>query len=75
VFLPDTKKTIVSADIFFQPVKTEGASPFFHRQISQHLIPLQSQQSSVDYTYTNDGESYDNLLRQWMRENPQEAND
>jgi hypothetical protein len=27
VFLPDTKKTIVSADIFFPPLKIEGALP------------------------------------------------
>jgi len=51
VFLPNTKTTIVSADIFFPPLKTEGASPLIHRQINQHLIPWQ--QTLVDYTYTH----------------------
>jgi hypothetical protein len=74
VFLPDTTKTILLADIFFPPLKTEGASPLIHHHISQHLSPLRSQQTSLDYSYTNQGESSDNLLSQWMRENHQEAN-
>jgi len=75
VLLPDTKKTTVSADIFFPPLNTEGASPFIHHLINQHLIPLQSQQTSIDYTFTNKGKSTDDLLRKLMRENPQEADD
>jgi len=74
VFLPDTKKTIVSADIFFPPLRIEGASPLIHHQVNKHIIPLQSQQMLVDYTYTNKRKSTDDLLRQWMRENLQEAN-
>jgi hypothetical protein len=74
VFLPDTKKSIVSADIFFPPLRREGASPLIHRPISQHLTPLLFQQTSIDYTYIIMGESRDGLRRQWMRENPQEGN-
>jgi hypothetical protein len=70
VFLPDTKKTIVSADIFLPPSKIEGALPLISRS-TQHLSPLQT---SLDYSYSNKGISSDNLTRQWMRENPQEAN-
>jgi len=44
-----------------------------HGQLNQHLIPLQSKQTSVGYTYINKGDSLDNLLRQWMRANLQEA--
>jgi len=72
VFLPDTKKTIVSANIFFPPLKIEGASPLVY---CQPLTSLKSIQTSIDYIYTNKGESLDDLLRQWMEENPQEAND
>jgi hypothetical protein len=32
-------------------------------------------QTSLDYTYTNKGESLDDLWRKWMRDNPQQAND
>jgi len=71
VFLPDTNKTIVSADIFFPPLKIEGASPLIYRRVNQHLIPSQT---SLDYIYTNKEKSKDDLLRQWMRENPEEDN-
>jgi len=71
VFLPDTKKTIVSADIFFPPLQIEGASPQQTKSIHQQQTP--STQMTLDYTYTNGGEGRDDLWRQWMRENPQEA--
>ena len=74
MFSPDTKNTLVSADIFFPPLKTEGALPLINRQINQHLIPRQSHQTLVDYIYTNKGKSNDDLLRQWMREISQEGN-
>jgi len=41
----------------------------------QPLTPLQSKQTSLDYTYINKGDSSNDLWRQWIRENPQEAND
>jgi len=72
VFLPDTKKTIVSADIFFLPLQIVGGSPQRMKSIHQHQTP--SSQTSIDYTYTNKSKGTDNLWRQWMRENPQEAN-
>jgi len=77
VFLPDTKKTIVSADIFFPPLKIEGATPMINRRIDQILTPLQSNtpSTSVEYTYSNKGKTSDNMWRQWMDENRQEAND
>jgi len=51
VFLPDTKKAIVSADIFFPPLQIEGASPQRKKSIHQHWIP--SSQTSLEYIYTN----------------------
>jgi hypothetical protein len=74
VFLHNTKKTKVLADIFFCPLKREGASPLRLCHAKDFLTPL-SHSISLDYTYTNKGESSDNLWRQWMRENPQEANE
>jgi len=71
-FLPDTKTTIVLADC--PSLMIELASPCIHPQINQHLIPFRSQETSVGYTYTNRGKSSDELLRQWMREHLQEAN-
>jgi len=61
VFLPDTKRTIVSADIFFPPFKIEGVSPQRKKSIHQHQIP--SSQTSVEYTYTNTCEGTDDLWR------------
>ena len=72
VFLPDRKKTIVSADIFFPPLQLEGGSPQRKKLIHQHRTP--SPQTSLDYTYTNRSEGTHDLWRQWMRENPQVAN-
>jgi len=74
LFIPDTKKTIVSADIIFPPLKIQGASHIIHRRINQYLIPLQSQEMCIDYTYTNKGTSSDAFSKQCMRQNPQEAN-
>jgi len=47
------------------------------RRIDQILTPLQSNtpSTSVEYTYNNKGKTSDNMWRQWMDENPQEAND
>jgi hypothetical protein len=73
VFLPDTKKTIASANIFFPRLQTEGASPQRKKSIHQHQTP--SSQTSVDYTYTDKGEGTNDFWRQWMRENLQQAND
>jgi len=77
VFLPDTKKTIVSADTFFPPLKIEGATPTINCRIDQILNPLQSNTSStsVEYTYNNKGKTSDDMWRQWMDENPPRAND
>jgi len=77
VFSPDTKKTIVSADIFFPPLKIEGASPKINRRSNQILTFLQinTLSTSVEYTYNNKGKTSDNMWCQWMEENPQEAND
>jgi len=77
VFLPDTKKTIASADIFFPPLKIEGAMLLKNRRINQILISLQSNtpSTSVEYTYNNKGKTSDSMWHQWMDENPQEAND
>ena len=76
VFLPGTKKTIVSADTFFPPLKIEGATPTIKRRIDQILIPFQSNtpSTSVEYTYNNKGRTSDDMWRQWMDENPQHAN-
>jgi len=76
VFLPDTKKTIVSADTFFPPLKIEGATPTISRRIDQILTPLQNNtpSTSVEYTYNNKGKTSDDMWRQWMDENPQVAN-
>jgi hypothetical protein len=63
--------TIVSADIVFPPVKIQGASPMISRSI-QHLSPFQA---SLQHSYTKKGKSSHNLIREWMRENPQEAKD
>jgi hypothetical protein len=73
VFPPDTKKTIVSADIFFPPLEIEGASPQKRKSIHQQQTP--SSQTSVEYIYTNKDEGSDDLWRQWMSENSKEAND
>jgi len=77
VFLSDTKKTIVSADTFFPPLKIEGATPTINRRIDQVLTPLQRNTplTSVEYTYNNKGKTSDDMWRQWMDENPQRAND
>ena len=76
VFSPDTKKTIVSADIFFPPLTTEGALPSIHCSINRIFTPLQkSQVTSIVNNYTNKGESSDSVWRKWMAEHPQEAND
>ena len=77
VFLPDTKKTIVSADIFFPPLKIEGAMPMINLRIDQILTPLQrhTPSTSVEYTYNNKGKRSDSMWQQWMDENHQEAND
>jgi hypothetical protein len=72
VFLPDTKKTIVSPEIFFPPFEIEGASPQKRKSIHQHLTP--SSQTSVEYIYINNDKGKDDLWRQWIRENPREAN-
>jgi hypothetical protein len=61
VFLPDTKKTIVSADIFFPPLQTEGVMPQIYLKITQSRISL-SAITSLDYTYTNKGQSSDDLV-------------
>jgi len=55
VFLPDTKMTIVSADVIFPPLKIEGATPMTNCRIDQFLTPLQSNTPStfVEYTYNN----------------------
>jgi len=76
VFLPDTKKTIVSADTFFPPRKIEGATPMINRRIDQILTPLNNSttSTSVEYTYNNKGKTSDDMWRQWMDENRQEAN-
>jgi len=71
VFLPNTKKTIVSPDISFPPLQIEGVTPQRKKSIHQHQTP--SSQTSLDYTYTNKGEGTDDLWRQWMKENPQQA--
>jgi len=77
VFLPDTKKTIVSADTFFPPLKIEGATPTIKRRIDEILTALQSDtpSTSVEYTYNNRGKTMDDMWCQWMDENPQRAND
>ena len=72
MFLPDTKKTIVSADIFFPPLQIEGALPQRKKSIHQHQTP--SSQTSLEYIYTNKDKGTDDLWRQWMQENPQDAN-
>jgi len=72
VFLPDTKKTLVSADIFFPSLEIEGASPQKRQSIHQHQIA--TSQTSVEYIYTNKHTGSDDLWRQWMKENLQEAN-
>jgi len=66
VVLPDTKKTIVSADIFFPPLKIEGATPMINRQIDQILTPLQSTtpSTSIEYTYYNKGRTSNSMWRQ-----------
>jgi len=76
VFLPDTQKTIVSADTFFPPLKIEGAIPRINRRIDHVLTPLQNNtpSSSVEYTYNDKGKTSDNMWRQWMDENHKEAN-
>jgi len=76
VFLPDTKKTIVSAETFFPPLKIEGATPMINRRMDQILTPLQCNTplTSVEYTYNNKGKTSDDMWRQWMDENRQEAN-
>ena len=77
VFLPDTKKTIVSADTVFPPLKIEGATPIINRRIDQILTPLHSNtpSTSVEYTYNDKGKTSDDMWHQWMDENRQEAND
>jgi len=77
LFLPDTKKTIVSADWFFAPLETEGATPKINHRIDQILTPLQinTPSTSVEYTYSNTGKASDDLWRQWIDNNPQETND
>jgi hypothetical protein len=72
VFLPDTKKTIVSGAIFFPPFEKEGASPQRKKSIHQHQTP--SSETSLSDTYTNKDTETDDLWRQWMKENPQVAN-
>jgi len=76
VFLPDTKRTIVSAVTFVPPLKIEGATPMINRRIDQILTPLQSNtpSTSIEYTYNNKGRTSDDMWRQWMDENRQEAN-
>ena len=46
-------------------------------RISQILTPLQrtTPSTSIEYTYNNKGKTLDSMWRQWMDENPQEAND
>lgn len=75
LFLLDTKKTIGSADIFFRPTNTEGASHIIYLRITQSLTPIESQHLWIDYTYTNKSELSFCLWRKWMSENHQEAND
>jgi hypothetical protein len=72
VFLPATKKTIVSADIFFPPLEIEGALPLRKKLIHQHQTPYS--QTSLSYTGTCKDNGTDGLWREWMRENPQVAN-
>jgi len=77
VFLPDTKKNIVSAVTFFPPLKIEGATAMISCRVDQILTPLQSNtpSTSVEYTYNNKGKTSDDMWHQWMDENPQVAND
>jgi len=77
MFSPDTKKIIVSADIFFPPLKIEGATPMIKRNINQILTPVQSNTplTSSEYTCNNKSRTSDSMWRYWMEENPQEAND
>ena len=77
VFSPDTKKIIVSADIFFPPLKSEGVMPMINRRIDQILTPLPSNTrlTSVEYTYNDNGKTSDSMCRDLMDKNPQEAND
>jgi len=51
--------------------------PIIKRRIDQILNPLQSNtpSTSVEYTYNNEGKTSENMCRQWMDENPQDAND
>lgn len=65
VFLPDTKKSTVSAENFIPSPKTEGAPPLTYHCIEQLPTPLQtSQETSIDCTYTDKGNSLDSLWRQ-----------
>jgi len=77
VFLPDTKKTILSADIFFPPVEIEGATPMINCRIDQILNPLQSNTPSTSGQYSNNNKdkTSDDMWRQWIDKNPQRAND
>jgi len=52
VFLPDTKKTLVSADTFFPPVKLEGVMPMINHPIDQILTPLQNNTPSTSFECT-----------------------
>jgi hypothetical protein len=65
-FIPNTKYTIVLADIVFTSLKTDGASPLIHHQIHQFLTSLQSKQTTLEYTYTNQEQTSDDFWRYWM---------
>jgi len=77
VFLPDTKLTIGSADIFFPPLKSQGATPMINQRIDCFLTPLGSTtpSTSVEYTYTHNVKTSHSMWREWMDKNPQEADD
>jgi len=64
------------ADIFFPPLKIEGATPMINLRIDQFHTPLQSYtpSTSIEYTYNNKGKTSDSMWRQWMDENLEEAN-
>ena len=63
-------------DIFFPPLNTEGAMPIKSRSINHFLTHLQSNTplTSVEYTYSNKCKMSDAYWREWMDENPNEAN-
>lgn len=79
VWIPAEKRSVISADVFFPPHISEGATPVptQAKLISQPLLPSESSStpSSSDISYNFNKESFpsEDMWTAWMERNPEQT--